>query len=59
MQQVLIMEDYKMAKILTEPELRELVDEGKIIENGMVKSVEGIKYDFCLGTQVLWQVHGN
>lgn len=42
-----------MSKILTEPELREFVVEGKIIENGMVKSVEGIKYDFCLGTQVL------
>ncbi len=42
-----------MAKILTEPELQEIVAAGEIIENGLDESVEGIKYDFHMGTQIL------
>jgi len=42
-----------MAKILTESEIQEIVAAGKIIENGSDESVEGIKYDFHMGTQIL------
>jgi len=42
-----------MAKILTESEIQEIVAAGEIIENGLDESVEGIKYDFHLGTQIL------
>ncbi len=42
-----------MSKILTESELHEIVSAGKIIKHGSMDSVEGIKYDFRLGTNIL------
>ncbi len=42
-----------MAKILTEPELITIISAGEIVEGGIDKSVEGIKYDFRLGTRIL------
>lgn len=42
-----------MAKILTEPELITIISAGEIVEDGIDKSVEGIKYDFRLGTRIL------
>ncbi len=43
-----------MARILTEGELGKIVEEGKIIEFGSPSSVEGLKYDFRLGSQILF-----
>ncbi len=43
-----------MARILTDSELGKIVAEGKIIEFGAPSSVEGLKYDFRLGSQILF-----
>ncbi|TAH60757.1 MAG: hypothetical protein EWM50_06395 [Gottschalkiaceae bacterium] len=42
-----------MSTIINENELKQFVIEGKIIQNGNIECAEGIKYDFCLGTQFL------
>ena len=48
-----------MAKIITGAELRELIEDGKILENADIKCAEGIKYDFRLGSKLLKSYFGD
>ncbi|MHB1501872.1 MAG: dCTP deaminase domain-containing protein, partial [Candidatus Dormibacteria bacterium] len=43
-----------MTTILAETELRQAVAEGRLIQGGKESSVEGLKYDFALGTEMLF-----
>ena len=42
-----------MPLLLTHQDLKSLVDEGELIANGSHKSIEGLKYDFRLGSSFL------
>lgn len=48
-----------MAKIITGLELKELVSEGKVIQNADINCAEGIKYDFRLGSKLLKSYFGD
>jgi deoxycytidine triphosphate deaminase len=43
-----------MSTVLTEPELKGAIQEGRLIVHGREQSVEGLKYDFALGTRMLF-----
>ncbi len=48
-----------MAKIITGDDLKNLIEEGKILHNADVKCAEGIKYDFRLGSKLLKSYFGD
>lgn len=46
-------EDERMAETITGTKIRELVEEGKIIENGSISNCGPLKYDFTLSDEIL------
>jgi len=40
--------------VITEPELKQAIAEDRLIHDGQASSVEGLKYDFALGSQMLF-----
>jgi deoxycytidine triphosphate deaminase len=43
-----------MSTLLTEPELKQAIGEGRLVIGGKSESVEGLKYDFSLGSHMLF-----
>jgi deoxycytidine triphosphate deaminase len=43
-----------VSTVLTEAELKKAVSDGDLIKNASAESIEGLKYDFRLGTRVLF-----
>lgn len=52
------MEDNKMPQLITESELRIAVKDNTFIKNGKIENAEGVKYDFCLGSELLKAAFG-
>ena len=46
-------EDLSMATMVTGAHLRQAVESGELIQNGIPDSVEGVKYDFHLSSRIL------
>ena len=46
-------EEYYMANTLTGDKIKNLVEEGKVIENGSVNNCGSLKYDFTLSDEIL------
>jgi deoxycytidine triphosphate deaminase len=47
-----------MPRLITENELKTAVELNTFIKNGNVNNAEGVKYDFCLGSELLKAVFG-
>lgn len=52
-------EEKLMAKVISGAELRELIENGEILQNADIKCAEGIKYDFRLGSKLLKSYFGD